>query len=60
MLFRSDLAMEEQYLFPPLRTEDDMRKLRDYALTHVIHPLKHQIIQKESKKLLEKALNNYA
>ena len=55
-----DLAMEEQYLFPPLRTEDDMRKLRDYALTHVIHPLKHQIIQKESKKLLEKALNNYA
>ncbi len=49
-----DLAMEEQYLFPPLRTEQDMRKLRDYALAHVIHPLKRQIIQKESKKLLEK------
>jgi hypothetical protein len=55
-----DLAMEEQYLFPPLRTEDDMRKLRDYALMHVIHPLKRQILQKESKDLLEKALNNYA
>src|SRR5271163_4169444 len=48
-----DLAMEEQYLFPPLRTEDDMRKLRDYALMHVIHPLKRQILQRESKTLLE-------
>ena len=55
-----DLAMEEQYLFPPLRTEEDMRKLRDYALQHVVHPLKRQIIQRESKVLLEKALNNYA
>jgi hypothetical protein len=55
-----DLAMEEQYLFPPLRTEEDIRKLRDYALAHVIHPLKRQIIQKESKKLLEEALSNYA
>ena len=55
-----DLAMEEQYLFPPLRTEEDMRKLRDYALSHIIHPLKRQIIQDESKKLLENALNNYA
>ena len=55
-----DLAMEEQYLFPPLRTEEDMRKLRDYALMHVIHPLKRQILQKESKALLERAMNNYA
>jgi hypothetical protein len=55
-----DLAMEEQYLFPPLRTEDDMRKLRDYALMHVIHPLKRQILQRESKALLERALNSYA
>ena len=55
-----DLAMEEQYLFPPLRTEEDMHKLRDYALMHVIHPLKRQILQAESKKLLAKALNNYA
>jgi hypothetical protein len=55
-----DLAMEEQYLFPPLRTEDDMRKLRDYALQHVIHPLKRQILQKESKALMEQALNRYA
>jgi hypothetical protein len=55
-----DLAMEEQYLFPPLRTEEDMRKLRDYALLHVIHPLKRQILQRESKELLDKAMNNYA
>jgi hypothetical protein len=55
-----DLAMEEQYLFPPLRTEEDMKKLRDFALSHVVHPLKHKIIQKESKKLLEKAANIYA
>jgi len=55
-----DLAMEEQYLFPPLRTEEDMRKLRDYALMHVIHPLKREILQKESKALMESALNRYA
>ena len=55
-----DLAMEEQYLFPPLRTEEEMRKLRDYALMHVVHPLKRQILQKESKTLLDKALNSYA
>jgi hypothetical protein len=55
-----DLAMEEQYLVPPLRTEEEMRKLRDYALMHVVHPLKRQILQRESKTLLEKALNNYA
>ena len=54
-----DLAMEEQYLFPPLHTEEDMRKLRDFSLEHIIHPLKRQIIQEESKVLLEKALNNY-
>ena len=55
-----DLAMEEQYLSPPLHTEEEMRKLRDYALAHIIHPLKRQVIQEESKKLMEKALNNYA
>jgi hypothetical protein len=55
-----DLAMEEQYLFPPLRTEQDMRKLREYALGHIIHPLKRQIIQTESHKVLEKSLNSYA
>jgi hypothetical protein len=55
-----DLAMEEQYLVPPLRTEEDMRRLRDYALDHVIHPIKRQIIQQDSKVMLEKALNSYA
>jgi hypothetical protein len=37
-----------------------MRKLRDFALEHIVHPLKRQIIQHQSKVLLEKALNNYA
>jgi hypothetical protein len=55
-----DLSLEEQYLFPPLRTEDEMRRLRDHAMGHIIHPLKREIIQSESKKLLEKAMNNYA
>ena len=32
--------------------------LRDYALMHVVHPLKRQILQRESKVLLEKAMNN--
>jgi hypothetical protein len=55
-----DLSMEEQYLFPPLRTEDEMARLRDHALGHIIHPLKREIIQAESKAMLTKALNNYA
>jgi hypothetical protein len=55
-----DLSLEEQYLFPPLHTEQDMKKLRDHALAHIIHPLKRQIIQKQSAELMEKALNNYA
>jgi hypothetical protein len=36
-----------------------MRKLRDYALAHVMHPLKRQIIREESRQLLETALNTY-
>jgi len=55
-----DLALEEQYLFPPLRTEEDMKKLRDFALIHIVHPIKRQIIQKESKELMQKALSAYA
>ncbi len=55
-----DLAMEELYLFPPLRTEEDMKKLREYALGHIVHPLKRQIIEKDSKELMQKALNAYA
>jgi len=55
-----DLSMEEQYLYPPLRTQQDMIKLRDYALAHIVHPLKRQIIQAESRALLEKAQNSYA
>ncbi|MCE0483697.1 MAG: hypothetical protein LV479_05610 [Methylacidiphilales bacterium] len=55
-----DLAMEEEYLFPPLRTEADMQKLRTYALSHVIHPIKRQIIEKDSKDLVQQALNAYA
>lgn len=52
-----DLALEEQYLFPPLRTESEMKKLRDYSLSHIVHPLKRQIIEKDSEELMRKALN---
>ena len=52
-----DLAMEEQYLFPPLHTEEDMRKLRDFALSHIVHPLKREIIRKESREMMQKSLN---
>ena len=38
-----DLSMEELYLFPPVRGEADMIKLRDFALLHIVHPLKRQI-----------------
>jgi hypothetical protein len=52
-----DLALEEEYLFPPLRTEEEMKKLRDYSLAHIVHPLKRQIIEKDSEELMRKALN---
>jgi len=55
-----DLTLEEQYLFPPLRTEAEMRKLYTNALAHIVHPLKRQIIEKDAKELMQKALNAYA
>lgn len=51
-----DLAIEELYLFPPLRTEADIQKLRTFALAHIIHPIKRQIIEKDSEELMRKAL----
>jgi len=55
-----DLAMEEQYLFPPVRTESDMRKLRSFALAHIVNPLKRRIIEKDSEDLILKAMAIYA
>jgi hypothetical protein len=52
-----DLALEELYLFPPIRTEGDMQKLRKFALKHVVNPLKRQIIEKESGELIEQILS---
>jgi hypothetical protein len=52
-----DLAMEELYLFPPVRTEADMKKLRDFTLSHVVHPLKRQIIERECQDLIRKMLH---
>jgi hypothetical protein len=54
-----DLALEEQYLFPPLQTEQDMIKLRDYTLAQIVHPLKRQIIERRSGELMAKALSNF-
>ena len=55
-----DLALEEQFLFPPLRSEEDMRKLRDYSLSHIIHPLKRRIIRNESEDQIRKAMTIYS
>jgi hypothetical protein len=52
-----DLALEEEFLFPPLRSEAEMRKLLDYTLSHVVHPLKRQIIQQDGEDLMRKALS---
>jgi len=48
-----DICLEELYLFPPIRTEVDMQKLRDHALGHIIHPVKREIIAEESLQLIE-------
>ncbi len=55
-----DLSMEELELTPPLRVEEEMKKLREYALGQIVHPLKREIIRKESRELIQKALNAYA
>jgi hypothetical protein len=55
-----DFAMEEQYLMPPVRTEAEMRKLRDCSLSHIVNPLKREIIRDESRKLMDRALNSVA
>ena len=52
----TDMCLEELYLFPPIRTETDMVKLREAALKHVIHPLKKQILEKESEALIQEVL----
>jgi hypothetical protein len=52
-----DLGLEELYLFPPIRAEADMYKLRTFALKHVVNPLKRQIIEKESEALIQQVLS---
>jgi hypothetical protein len=47
-----DQSLEELYLFPPIRTEGDMHKLRELSLTHVIHPAKRALLAKESLELI--------
>jgi hypothetical protein len=48
-----DHSMEELYIFPPIRTEADMHKLRELALTHIVHPAKRNLIAKESQELID-------
>jgi len=48
-----DMALEELYLFPPIRTETDMQKLRELALTHIVHPAKREIIAQDAQALIE-------
>jgi hypothetical protein len=48
-----DMSLEELYLFPPIRTESDMQRLRALALAHILHPVKRAIIEKESQLLVE-------
>jgi hypothetical protein len=48
-----DMSLEELYLFPPIRTQTDMEKLRTLALSHIVNPVKREIIEQESMKLIE-------
>jgi hypothetical protein len=52
-----DLAIEELYLIPPVKTEKDMRRLRDFAVAHVVHPLKRKIIKQDSDDMIRRALS---
>jgi hypothetical protein len=47
-----DMALEELYLFPPIRTEADMHRLRELTLSHIIHPAKRELLDHDSQKLL--------
>jgi hypothetical protein len=35
-----------------------MKKLRDFTLGHIVHPLKRQIIERESQELIRKMLQS--
>jgi hypothetical protein len=52
-----DMALEELYLFPPIRTETDMHKLRELALSHIVHPAKRELLDHDSQKLLEDCIS---
>jgi hypothetical protein len=51
-----DVAIEEEYLFPPLKTEYEMLKLRDAVLAHVLHPIKREILHKDAEEMVRRAL----
>jgi len=52
-----DMCLEELYLFPPIRTQEDMQKLLSHALTHIIHPVKRELIGEEALKLIEECVS---
>lgn len=51
-----DNAIEEQYLAPPLRAEADMRKLVDYVIPRIPHPILQQILHQDLEEMVRAAV----
>lgn len=51
-----DNGIEEQYLSPPLRAEADMRKLVDYIIPRIPHPILQQILQQDLEDMVRVAV----
>lgn len=47
-----DNGIEEQFLSPPLKAEADMRKLVDYVVPRIPHPILQQILQQDLEDLI--------
>lgn len=51
-----DNAIEEQFLSPPLRAEADMRKLVDYVVARIPHPILQQILHQDLEDMVRAAV----
>lgn len=51
-----DNGIEEEFLAPPLRAEADMRKLVDYIVPRIPHPILQQILQQDLEDMVRAAV----
>jgi hypothetical protein len=51
-----DCAIEDEMLIIPIRSEEEMRKLINYIIPRVTHPLRRRLLENELNKILDQTL----